>query len=57
MTSAAKKQRIPQTKGGKEQRHGRGSQEKKNHVGIPKWALSDEWREIIERREQEQMEG
>ena len=30
--------------------------EKEPPVGTPKWALSDEWREIIERREQEQME-
>jgi len=31
--------------------------EKEPPMGTPKWALSDEWREIIERREQEQMEG
>jgi len=49
LTSAAKKQRMPQTGG--------EPVEKEPPVGTPKWALSNEWREIIESREQEQIEG
>ena len=57
LTIVAKIQKTQQTKGGNEEKARKGEPvEREPPTGSPKWALSDEWREIMQRREQEQTE-